>query len=156
LQTLDAPIYEVNKDSEWYKKEKKRREDITEFFKKVKSEYGLGEGFSFYHSKYFGVRAGSKEYEIYKEEVSKNPKDGFYPFKKRSKHFKVIKELIEQIEEVSPFKSHDEFGLNNTSASQWIGDRWFFGVKREQDVKGDEVTLINFKDYLAVVMSHLD
>lgn len=157
MQTLDAPVYEVKKESEWYKSFKKRREEVNEFFKKVEAEYGLSDGFSFYHSAYFGVEAGSKEYELYKDEVSKNPnKDGVHPFKKRSKHFKILKELLEQIEEISPFKSHDVLGLNNISGSQWIGDRWFFGVKHEQYVKGDEVTPIKYKDYLKVAMDALD
>jgi hypothetical protein len=157
MQTLDAPIYEVNKDSEWYIKQKKRRDDIDEFFKKVKEKYGLMDGFSFYHSEYFGIRAGTKDYETYKGELLKNPDSkGFYPFKKRSKYFKEIKELIEQIEEISPFKSHDIFGTNNTSASHWVGDRWFFGIKHEKYVKGDEVTPIDYKDYLKIVMDNLD
>lgn len=29
MQTLDAPIYEVKQESDWYKSEKKRKEDIN-------------------------------------------------------------------------------------------------------------------------------
>ncbi len=37
--------------------------------------------------------------------------------------------MIEKIEKVSPFKSHDELGLNNMTGRQWIDDRWFFELK---------------------------
>lgn len=157
MKTLDAPIYEVKQNSEWYKSEKKKREDINIFFDKFKKKYGTNIGFAFYHSEYFGVQAGTEAYELFKEEVTKNPKEkDFHPFKKRSKYYTEIKELIEQIEEISPFKSHDVFGLNNVSASQWIGDRWFFGVRDIECVKGEEVTPIGFKDYLKVVMEKLE
>lgn len=64
--------------------------------------------------------------------------------------------MIEQIEEVYPFRSHDELGLNNMTGRQWIGDRWFFGVKTEQLVNGDSVVATDYKDYLKIVMEHLD
>ncbi|MGG3890188.1 hypothetical protein [Metabacillus fastidiosus] len=157
MQTLNAPIYEVKQDSSWYKAEMKRKEDIKIFFEKIKSEYGLGEGFGFYHSEYFGIHAETKDFEAYKDELLKNPNNkDFHPFKKRSKYFQPIKELIEQIEEASPFKSHDVLGTNNISASQWIGDRWFFGVKHEKYVKGDEASPIDYKEYLKIVMDNLD
>jgi hypothetical protein len=157
MQTLDAPVYEVNQDSEWYQKMLKRNNDIMEFFKEIKEQYGLGEGFSFYHSEYFGIRSGTKDYDRYKGELLKNPdKNGFYPFKKRSKYFQPIKALIEKVEQVSPFTSHDVFGLNNITASQWVGDRWFFGVKKEKLVKGTEVTPIDFKEYLKLVIDTLN
>lgn len=156
MQTLDAPIYEVNKESNWYKSALKRKEDINNFFDKFEEKYGIKKGFSFYHSEYFGVYEGTEAHELFKDEVLKNQKDGFYPFKKRSKYFNEIKSLIEQIEDVSPFKSHDVLGLNNISGSQWIGDRWFFGIKHEQYVKGDEVTPIDYKKYLKIVMDTLE
>lgn len=159
MQTLDAPVYEVKQDSDWYKKALKRRSDIDKFFEIVKEKYGFGSGFSFYHSEYFGIHSGTKDYETYKDELLKTPDSNnksFYPFKKRSKYFNEIKNLIAQIEEVSPFKAHDVLGLNNVKASQWIGDRWFYQVKNEQHVKGDEVTPIDYKDYLKVVMNTLE
>jgi hypothetical protein len=157
MQTLDAPIYEVKQCSEWYKSAMKRKEDINNFFEIFKEKYGTNDGFSFYHSEYFGVYSETESYEMFKDEILKNPtKEGFYPFKKRSKYFKEIKALIDQVKEISPFKSHDVFGLNNISARQWVGDRWFFGVKHEKYVKGDEVTPVEYKDYLKVVMNSLD
>lgn len=156
MQTLDAPIYEVNQDSDWYKRESKRKQDTKEFFEKIKEKFGLSDGFGFYHSEYFGIHGGTKDYEVFKDELLKNPDKDFYPFKKRSKYFKEIKEMIEQIEDRNPFKSHDVLGLNNISASQWVGDKWFFQVKNEQLVKGNEVTPIDYKDYLKFVMENLD
>lgn len=156
MQTLDAPVYEVKQDSEWYKSEVRRKNGINNFFNTFKEKYGIDKGFGFYHSEFFGVHAGTEAYEYFKDEVLKNPdSNGFYPFKKRSKFYKEINELLEQIEDKNPFKSHDVLGMNNTTASQWLGDRWFYGVKNGQFVTGDEVTPIEFKDYLEVVMNHI-
>ncbi|MDW8515095.1 hypothetical protein [Priestia flexa] len=156
MQTLDAPVYEVNPESDWYKSASRRKEDITNFFNKFEEKYGVKEGFSFYTSEYFGVYEGTEAYELFKNDILKKQKDGFYPFKKRSKHFREIKTLIDQIEKVNPFKTHDVLGLNNISASQWVGDRWFFGVKHKEYVKGNEVTPIDYKEYLKVVMNTLE
>jgi hypothetical protein len=156
MNTLAAPVYEVKKDSEWYKSEVRRKNGINNFFDTFKEKFGIDKGFGFYHSEYFGVHEGTEAHDYFKDEVVKNPtKNGFYPFKKRSKYYKEIKELLEQIEEVSPFKSHDVFGLNNVSGRHWVGDRWFFGVKHEQYIKGDEVVPIDYKDYLSVVINEI-
>lgn len=157
MNTLNAPVYEVKQDSQWYKQKVKQKSDIKKFFEKVNSEYFKDNGFSFYHSEHFGIQAESKDLETYKDEVSKNPnKDGVHIFKKRSKYFKIFKELLDQIEEVYPFKAHDVFGLNNLTASQWIDNRWFFGAKNEKYVKGDEVEPIDYKEYLKLVMETLE
>lgn len=157
MQTLDAPIYEVNQDSEWYKSLKKRKGDINNFFDSFEEKYGTTDGFSFYHSGYFGVYPYTKAYEIFKNDTLKNPtKEGMYPIKKRSKYFSEIREMLKNIEEVSPFKPHDVFGLNNLKASQWVGDRLFYGVKNKEQVNGNEVTPMNYKDYLKIVMDTLD
>ncbi len=157
MQTLDAPIYEVKQDSEWYKAEVQCKSDRQNFYSALKDKFGTIEGFAYYHSEYFGVAAGSEAYELFKDEVSKNPKrHGFHPFKKRSKYYKEIKEMIEAIAEVSPFKAHDVFGLNNINARQWIDGRLFYGVRQDEDITSEEVTPVAFKDYLQVVMSKLD
>ena len=157
IQTLDAPVYEVKQDSEWYKAARKRQEDMDKFFDAFKERYGTSEGFGFYHPEYFGVHYGTEAYEIFKDEIVKNSdKNGMFSIKKRSKYFKEIRSMLAQIEQVSPFAAHDQFGLNNLSSSQWLGDRWFFEVKRPEEVKGDSVTPIDYKDYLKIVMERLD
>lgn len=155
MNTLDGPVYEVKKDSEWYKSKVKRKEDVLKFFRDFQEKYGSAEGFSFYHSEYFGVYPDTPTYEIFKESITKNQSDGFYPIKKRSKAFKEINSMLEQIEQSSPFKSHDVFGLNNTIASQWVGDRLFYSVKRTDDVKDEknEVEPIDYKEYLQLVIN---
>ncbi|AME04828.1 hypothetical protein [Bacillus sp. SDLI1] len=156
METLDAPIYEIKQESDWYKTEKKRREDINKFFDEFEATYGIKDGFSFYHSEYFGVRAGTEAYDLFKDEVVKNPtKSGFYAFKKRSKYFTDIRSMLEKIEEANPFKGHDVFGRNNITASQWVGDRWFFGVRDEKRVNGEEALAIDFKDYLKIILERL-
>lgn len=157
MQTLNSPVYEVKKDSEWYMKKRKKESDIKDFFKKINTEYFKDNGFSFYHSEYFGVNSNSKDYETYKDEVSKNPnKDNVHIFKKRSKYFKIFKGLLKSIEEISPFKNHDVFGPNNAKVSQWIEDRWFFEVGNEDLVKGEEVSLMDYKEYLQLVMDSIN
>lgn len=160
METLGSPVYEVKQDSEWYIKEMKRRNDVNKFFDKFEEKYGIRKGFSYYHSEYFGVYGGTEAYELFKDDVVKNPtKDDWYAFKKRSKYFKEIKELLEKIEKVSPFHSHDVLGLNNVVASQWIGDRWFFQIKNEKFVKDTEhkeVAPIDYKEYLKFVMDCIE
>jgi hypothetical protein len=158
VETLDAPVYEINQDSDWYKRKMKQKEDTKNFFQVVKEKYGLVDGFGFYHSDYFGIHGNTKDYELFKGELLKNPDNGdFYPFKKRSKYYNEIKKLIEKVEVISPFTSHDVFGLNNVTASQWLGDRWFYGVKNAELIKRSEIiTPIDYKDYLKVVMDSLE
>lgn len=160
MQPIDAPVYEVKQDSEWYQTRIKRKSQTKEFFNKVNSKYFKDSGFVFYHSEYFGVQGDSADYETYKEELLKNPnKDGVYIFKKRSHYYKILNELLEKIEKESPFKVHDVFGLNNVSYSQWIKRRWFFSVKNEnliKDVKHKEIAPVNYKEYLQLVMDSLE
>lgn len=157
MGTLDAPIYEVKQDSDWYKAEIKSKEAKRNFFKILKEKFGAVEGFAFYHDEYFGVEEGTEAYEVFKDEVSKNPKKhGFHPFKKRSKHYEEIKSLIAAIEIVSPFKAHDAFGLNNVTAHHWVDGRLFYGVKSDKGIVSEEVAPVSFKDYLQVVMDNLN
>lgn len=158
MQTLDAPIYEINQDSEWFKSEKKRREDMNGVFKELADKYELGEGFSYYHSEYFGIYSGTEAYKKYKDELVKNPdKNGWHAFRKLSKYFSEIKTILNKVEERNPFMAHDVLGLNNISASQWVDGRWYFGVKNIELIKDHNiVTPIDFKDYLKIVMNALE
>lgn len=88
----------------------------------MKKKYGTNDRFAFYHSECFWVQYGAKAYELFKEEVTENPKEKGFTHKERLKYYKEIKILIEQDEDISPFKSHDVFGLNSISTSQWIED----------------------------------
>ncbi|WP_137743386.1 hypothetical protein [Robertmurraya siralis] len=157
METLDSPVFEVKQDSEWYKAQVRRRNDINKFFDAFEEKYGVRKGFSFYHPDYFGVYGDTETYEVFKNELVKNPtKDNWYAFKKRSKYYKEIKSLLVNIEEVSPFKAHDVLGLNNVVAGQWINGRWFYQIKKEDLVKSDEVTPIDYKEYLKYVMDNIE
>lgn len=158
MNTLDSPVYEVKQNSQWYKDVMQREEDIERVFREINKEYGFeNDGFTYYHPDYFGVFAESKDYEKFKEHLLKNPNsDDIYIFKKRSPYYSDIKKKLETIREVSPFKKHDQFGVNNLKRSQWIGDRWFFSVKKEELVKGEEVVAVDYKEYLTLVMDELD
>lgn len=158
-QPIDAPVYEVKQDSEWYIETKARLQREDEFFKEINSTYFEDRGFAYYHAEHFGVDGKSKDYEKYKDELLKNPdKNGIYIFKKKSKYVPIFKEMIAKVGEKNPFKSHDVFGVNNLKYSQWIGDRWFFSVKNEEYIKDpkEEVQPIEYKEYLKVVMDSLD
>ncbi len=156
MNTLNAPIYEVKQDSEWYKETAAYRERQKQFFKEINEKYMKDSGFVYWNSEYFGIDGNSSDYETYKDELRKNPDDGVYIFKKRSKYYPIFKEMIEKIGKRNPFKSHDVLGMNNMTGNQWVGKRWFYGVKDPSAVVGDEVTPIDYKEYLKVVMNTLD
>lgn len=151
--TLNAPVYEVNPESEWYKSSLAKLQRQKEFFKKINSMYFDDNGFSYYNTKVFGIKGNSKDYEKYKEELLKNPDSrGIYLFKKRSKYYAIFNEMLMKVEDKNRFKSHEVFGINNITGRQWIGERWFFGVEKEEDVEGEEAVLVNYREYLEAVM----
>lgn len=159
MQTLDAPVYEVNQDSQWYKDKIAEIEARKQFFDKLEDKFGIRKGFGYYHSEFFGLHEGTEAFEKFKGELLKNPHKNtdLYPFKKRSKYFNEIKEMLDGVERANPFYPHDVFGSNNVNASQWIGDRWFYEVKHPEYIKNHvEITPIDYKDYLKIVMNHLD
>lgn len=158
METLDAPVFEVKQDSEWYKETAKRKEAQKEFFKEVNEEYFTDNGFVFYHEEYFGIDGDSKDYEMYKSELKKHPdKNNIYIFKKRSKYYPIFKEKLAKFQnKYSPFKAHDVLGMNNMTASQWVDGRWFYGVKNADQVEGREVEPIDYKEYLKIVMDALE
>jgi hypothetical protein len=158
MKTLDEHIYEVNQDSDWYKKKDKQFDDINNFYRIIKEKYGFEEGFVFYHSEYFGIEYGTPDYEKFKDELLKNSnKDGIHIFKKKSKFNQIMKGLLDEVEEISPFKVHDTFGLNNTRGSQWVNGRWFFSIEDPENINQfGEISSVEFKDYLKVVMDALE
>lgn len=158
MQTLDSPVFEVKQDSKWYKETKDRRDGREEFFKRVKENgYFKDNGFAFYDEKHFGIYAESDDYETYKNELSKNPdKNGIHKFKKNTEHYKIFHEMLSKFEPHDPFKCHDVLGFNNPKSSQWIDGRWFWSVKDESQVVGKEVEKIDYKNYLKVVMEHVE
>lgn len=155
VEALGSPVYEVKQDSQWYKDEKQRRKDTKLFFKRIQARFGMNDGFAFYHSNYFGIHAGTDDFEKFKGELLKNPseKDDFHPFRKRSKYYKELQEMLSEIKEVYPFKPHDELGLNNVKSSHWIKDRWFYQVRNKAHVKSEgDVMPVDYNEYLKLVM----
>lgn len=104
MQTLDAPVFEVKQSSDWYKKKIKNEDDQIKFFKKFEEVYGSAEGFAFWHSEYFGVEPDTECYEIFKNDLCKNPKDGYYPFKKRSENYKKLKPCLSRLKKLIRLK----------------------------------------------------
>lgn len=154
---LSAPVYEVRQDSEWYQQKFKRRQLLADFFKEINNTYFKDNGFSFYSSTRFGVHKDSRDFEMYKNELKKQPTEhGVHLFKENTVHYKVFKELLQQIGDDDPFKSHNVFGINNISKQQWVGDRWFFGVKDESQIEGNEAQAIDYKKYLTILMENME
>jgi len=157
MQTLDEYVYEFKQDSKWYQGKVKEREGIKDFFNKINNEYFEDNGFSFYHEEHFGVQGYSEDYEKFKNEVKKNPdKNGVHIFKKRSKYYSIFKDMLKEINIISPFMAHDVLGSNNMRASQWLGDRWFWEVKNPDAIKSDQVEPVVYKEYLEVVKDSID
>lgn len=151
--TLNAPVFEVKQDSEWYQYKKAQTQRERSFFKEILSNYFEDNGFSYYHDDHFGVSGDSKDFEKYKDELTKNPdRNGVHTFKKKSKHYPIFREMLKDVVDKDPFKPHDVFGRNNLKASHWLGDRWFYGVKDASKVLNNEVEPIDYKEYLKVFM----
>jgi hypothetical protein len=178
MQTLDAPLYELNQESEHYKTLKEVKDSrpfINSILEEIEKEHGFEAGeFVYYGAIGFGFYRSSKNFEEFKKELMKNPdRNGVYMFKKSSKIYKAIHPKMIQIteieEKVSPFALHDIFGFNNVKASQWVGDRYFVGVKSaertEQDLdtkqRGERYSVepvkeIEYKEYLSLIMEALN
>lgn len=134
---MNAPVYEVNPESEFYKSHAQKRANISKVNKLISDiENYLGiteETFVYYNAARFGFFGSSDGYEMYKDNLKKNPdRNGVYLFKKTTPEFKYVKEIMEQVDAlknvVDPFSAHDIFGMNNIKASQWVGDRMFVSV----------------------------
>lgn len=178
MQTLSEPLFELNPESESYKKFKAKKDAqprINEIFKSVANEFDYEiKEFAFYGSGGFGFYYGTNGYEKFKDELVKNAdKNNVHKFKVSSKTFKQMSPKFVEIDNilhtVSPFALHDIFGLNNLTASQWIGDRFFVEVKnadrtkellvsdrRKKNFEVEPVKEITYKEYLQLVMNELE
>lgn len=137
MTAMNAPVYEVNPESGFYKAHAQKRANISKVNKilgDIENYLGIPEEtFIYYDAARFGFFGSSDEYKMYKEMLKKNPdSNGVYLFKKTTPEFKYVTELMKQVDElrnvVSPFSAHDIFGMNNIKASQWVGDRMFVSV----------------------------
>lgn len=175
MQTLNEPMYEINQNSEHYKKAKWRKDQqgrINEIITSVALEYGFdAEALQIYSHACFGFKWHAPDVDKFKEHLTKNSdRNGIHTFKKTSKLFKEIspklKELTDIDRSVNPFALHDIFGLNNLVASQWIGNRLFVSVKdqahtekllksegRSTQYPVEPVKHISYKEYLQLFIS---
>lgn len=142
-QTLDAPVYEINPESVFYKQKFAEREQdikISKVIDELAEELGFNaEEFLYYGPFGFGFFSSNADYKLFKEHLTKNPdRSGVYRFKKSSKLYKIISTRLLEVEgdaKGSPFAAHDVFGINNVSALQWLGDRLFYQAKDEKAVE---------------------
>ena len=153
--TLDAPVYELKKDSEWHRAKTEYLAGKRKFYKEIEKDFP-DNGFTYYHDSYFGVLGQSKDYETYKDHLRKNAdKNGVYIFKKTSPLWKVYHEKLKEFVDLEDsFKSHDVFGWNNVKVGQRVGDRYFYSIKIPESITdpNNEVEPIEYADYLQVVM----
>ena len=178
MQTLSEPLYEINQESEYYKKAKWKKDQnkrINEIIDELANELGFdGEEFRFYGSGGFGFEYNSNGYEKFKDQLTKNPdSNGIYTFKKSSKTYKIANPKLIEIDKiqqsVSPFALHDIFGWNNLKASQWIDDRLFIEVKnsevtvkkimsesRSKQYPIEPVKEIPYKEYLQLILNFVE
>ncbi|APJ11105.1 hypothetical protein [Bacillus safensis] len=154
METLNSPVYEVKRESDWYKEGFIDREDHDKFFNQLENLYGVKKGFVYLDSENFGVIPDTESYHYFKKEIVKNKIQGFYPIRKKSEYYLKLKTLIEQIRERDPSRPHSEFGENNARYSQWLGDRWFYEVKDESLVEGNDVEPIEYTEYLKVAVDN--
>lgn len=173
MQTLNAPIYEVNSVSKFYKQQFAIRQQEIETSKvigELATEIGFNADDFLYYGPYgFGFKMSSESYDLFKEHLTKNDdRNGVYRFKKSSKPYKVISKRMESVQSIEkdPFTPHDVFGINNLRYSQWLDDRLFYEVKdaamTEQTIekrKGGEgiepLLEIAYREYLELVMARM-
>lgn len=138
MTAMNAPVYEVNPESEFYKSHAQKRANISKINKLLGDIENYleipEESFVYYNAGRFGFYSNSEGYKKYKDSLKKNSdSNGVYLFKKTTPEFKHVAVLMEQVDAlkniVSPFSAHDIFGMNNIKASQWVGDRMFVSVK---------------------------
>lgn len=156
---LSGKIYEIDQNSKLYENYKTRREEQLEFIKRVRAEYqDLTSDFAFFDGKTFGIVVGSELEEKYGKELVLKEKNGFRQFKKTSPMYKKIVAIGKEVfvYEFNPFALIDEFGPNNSYGNQWIGERWFYAVKRPEEVQGIGSTEIAATEYMKVFQKVLE
>ncbi|MFY0516437.1 hypothetical protein ACOMCU_01210 [Lysinibacillus sp. UGB7] len=180
MQTLDAPLYEVDQESIFYKHSLEKRdyhEKLSMVIGEIAEAYGFnGNDFRYYGPYKFGFLGSSDAYDLTQEHLVKNEdRNGVYAFRKSSKPYKDISARLLSVPEINfnPFEVHDVFGSNNLIASQWVGDRLFYGVKdasQTEDVVAkraasakehgktyvEPVVKIDHKDYLKLIIAALE
>lgn len=178
MQTLDSPMYEVNQESEYYKKSKARKDlqgRVNEILDEVASALGFDvTEFDYYSSGSFGFKWTTKAYDKFKDQLTKHSdRNGIHTFKKPTAGYKTISKMLKEIDEINkdknPFALHDIFGINNLKASQWVEDRLFVGVKdaettekmliregRSKQYPVEPVKAMDYKEYLILVTKQLE
>lgn len=156
LKTLNEPLFEINQDSEFFKRSNERREKqtrVNEILDEVAIRIGCAvKEFNYYGSQSFGFMHDSEGYLKFRNELTKNSdRNGLYTFKKSSKTFKLVSPMMEEIDDirniVSPFELHHVVGMNNAVATQWIAGRMFVGVKDIEVARYEITKLGRMKEY---------
>lgn len=174
MKTLNSPLFEVNQESDYYKKVKDRHDKnsrVNEILAEVAKtlEVNLDE-FSYYSSSRFGFSKYTAAFDKYKEQLTKNAdRNGIHTFKMKTPGLKLIGPMLKEIDEINssnnPFEIHDIFGWNNLTASHWIEDRLFIEVIDEEITKKlltsldrktryevEPIKEISYKEYMSLAL----
>lgn len=176
MKTLSEPVFELSKESKYYKVLKDVKDAqprVNEIFESVSNKFGFDpKEFRFYNSGRFGFERYSKGFKKFEDQLKKTAdRDGIHAFKKASPVFKEAKEELKEIDEITsqlnPFALHEIFGFNNLKAMQWIGERFFVQVKSEEVTRkamqetsrnydSEPVQEITYKEYLQLIMDKME
>ena len=178
-QALSEPFFEINPESDYFKKTKavrEAKEKIYTIIDEIAEEYGFdAKDFPHYDSGSCGFLRHTDGLEKFRGEVKKHSdRNGVHVFKQTSKMWKAIKPRMQQIAEYynagpSPFALIDIVGLNNSRYTQWIGERMFIQVrdkekainyvedpKRKERYSVEPLMEIPYKLYLELVMETIE
>lgn len=147
MSVLGEPLYEVAKESQYYKDrfEYRRLQPIVgKLVEDIEDEFMFKRGsLVIWSSNKFGLR-NREDQMSWNDQLKVNyENEGTRLFKKRSKNYKELQEKIKTTdvdtlnELVNPFTFHDICGMNNCKSSHWVSDRWFFEVKDEDRLTTD-------------------
>lgn len=177
MKTLNAPLFELNPESKYYKTIKAIKDSnsrINEILGEIASEFDFElDEFSYYGSRGFGFKYDTESYEKFEAHLTKKPdSNGVHTFKKTTATYKLISPKLVEVDEIlskkDSFALHDIFGFNNLKASQWIKDRYFVEVKSEtvtqealnssergKRFEVEPVMEASYKDYLLLITESL-
>lgn len=177
MKTLNAPLFELNPESKYYKTIKIIKDShsrINEILREIASEFDFKlDEFSYYGSRGFGFKYDTEAYEKFENQLTKKPdRNGIHTFKKTTAIYKLISPKMVEVDKIlskrDPFGLHDIFGFNNLAASQWIKDRYFVEVKSEAITREalnssdrgkrfevEPVMEASYKDYLLLITEEL-
>lgn len=156
---LGEPIYELKKDTDYYKKQKAYRDmlpELDECLKAVNKEYGFSK-LGVWDSKNFALKSDDVKFGELRSLLKVDSNQyGDYKFKKTGPLYKEIKSklgIFDKSDKLNNrFVQMDVMGFNNVKAAHWVNNRWFFETRFQEPERMDLVDKVELKDYLDEVL----